>query len=170
MSQQQSESEKQAEDSQIKARDEVSRICRETIEHAYEAYKEAKKQADTVYNEAKKIAVDKQAKNEADKAHKEALQQAEKLRDAIVVEASAVSRRSWDQATADRIETTTKSLQAIKDADEAHKEARKQADIVYNEAKKIAVDKQAKNEADKAHKEALEQAKRVWDEAKRKLR
>jgi len=47
---------------------------------------------------------------------------------------------------------------------------RAKADIVYKEAKKIAVDKQAKKEADEAHKKAIEQAKQVRDEAIRKLR
>lgn len=55
-----------------------------------------------------------------------------------------VFRSSYDQATADYIETTTKSREAIEHADEAYKEAIKQADIVYKEAKKQAVDKQAK--------------------------
>ena len=49
------------------------------------------------------------------------------------------------------------------------KEVKKQADIVYKEAKKTAADKQAKNEADKAYKEALRQAKQVRDEATRQL-
>ena len=167
---QKSETEKRALDAQTKGRAEASRIADEAWDRAYKAYKEAKKQADIVHKEAKKIAVDKQAKNEADKAHKEALEQAKKLRDSITGEAMVVFRSSYDQATADYIETTTKSREAIEHADEACKEAIKQADIVYKEAKKQAVDKQAKKEADEAHKKAIEQAKQVRDEATRKLR
>ena len=165
-----SERETQALDAQAKGRAEASKIADEAWKRAYQAYKEAKKQADIVYKEAKKLAVDKQAKKEADKAHKEALEQAKKLRDAIAAEAMVVFRSSYDQATADYIETTTKSREAIEHADEVYQEAKKQADIVYKEAKKQAVDKQAKNEADEAHKKAIEQAKQVRDEATHKLR
>ena len=48
-------------------------------------------------------------------------------------------------------------------AQKAYKEAEKQAGIVREEAKKLAVDKQAKKEADKAYKEAVKQAKRDRD-------
>jgi hypothetical protein len=51
------------------------------IKHADKAYEEAKKQADVVYKEAKKTADDKQAKKEADEAHKKAIEQAKKVRD-----------------------------------------------------------------------------------------
>jgi len=161
--------ETQALDAQLKSRAEATKICDDAWKRANHVYKEAKKQADIVCQEAKKIAVDKQAKNEADKAYKETIEQAKKLRDSITGEAMAVFRISYDQATVDYLENTTKSQKATKDADEAYKEAKQQADIVYKEAKKTAVDKQAKNEADKAHKEALEQAKQVRDEATRKL-
>jgi hypothetical protein len=45
----------------------------------------------------------------------------------------------------------------------AYQEAKKQADIVYEAVKKLAVDKTAKQEADKAYKEAVKQAEKVRD-------
>jgi hypothetical protein len=54
-------------------------------------------------------------------------------------------------------------------ADQAYKEAKKQADIVHKELRKIAVDKQAKKVASEAHKNAIAQANQVRDEATRKL-
>ncbi|MFC1904082.1 hypothetical protein ACFLXJ_06635 [Chloroflexota bacterium] len=167
---QKSETEKRALDVQTKYRAEATKICNETWKRSNQAYKEAKKQADIVYKEAKKMAIDKPAKKEVGKAHKEAIEQAKKLRDAITAEAMVVFGSSYDQATKDYDETITKSLEDIKDADEAYKEAKKQADIVYKEAKKQAVDKPAKKEAGKAHKESIEQAKQVRDEATRRLR
>jgi hypothetical protein len=165
-----SDAERQALDAQTKGRAEAKRVCDDTWKRADLAYKEAKKQADIVHKEASKIAVDKQARKVADEAHKNAIEQAKKLREAIIAEAMAVFRSSYDQADVDYLETTTKSREAIKDADETYKEAKKQADIVYKEAKKRAVDKQAKKEADEAYKKATEQAKQVRDEATRKLR
>ena len=106
----------------------------------------------------------------ADEAHKEALDQAKKLRDAIMAESMVVFRASYDKADVDYLEAKNKTLKAIKDADEAYKEAEKQADIVYKEAKKQATDKQAKQAADDAHKKAIEQAKKARDEATRELR
>ncbi len=164
-----SEAETKALDTQSKGHAEAKRVCDEAWKRAYQAYKEAKEQADIVHKQASKIAVDKQAKKVADEAHKNAIEQAKKLRDAIVAEAMVVFRSSYDQATADYLEAATKTQAAIKDADEAYKESKKQAEIVYNEAKKRAVDKQAKKEADEAYKKAMEQAKQVRDEAKRKL-
>ena len=79
-----------------------------------QAYKEAKKQADEVYKEIKKIAVNKQSKEEAAKAHKEAIGQAKKLRDSIMAEAMAVFRTSYDKADADYLETQAKSQAAVK--------------------------------------------------------
>jgi colicin import membrane protein len=157
-------------DAQNLGHNEAKRLSDEAWKHSDLAYKEAKKQADIVYEEARKIAVDKQAKQAADEAHNEALKQAKKLRDAIIAEGQAVFRVSYDKADADYLKTTTKSLKAIKDADEAYKEAEKQADIVYKEAKKTAVDKQAKKAADDAHKQAIDQAKKARDEATRESR
>jgi len=160
-----SEAERQALDAQARGQDEAKKVCDEAWARAEQAYKEAKKQADIVHKELRKIAVDRQAKKVADKAHKNAIAQAKKVRAAIIAEAMAVFRSSYDQATTDYIETTTKSQEAIKDADETYKEAKKQANIVYKEAKKRAVDKQAKKEANEAHKKAIDQAKQVRDEA-----
>jgi hypothetical protein len=157
-----SEAETRALDAQTKGHVEANKVCDEAWARADKAYKEAKKQVDIVYKEASKIAVDMQAKKVADEAHKNAIEQAKKLRKAIIAEAMVVFRTSYDQATADYLETTAKSRDAIKDADNAYKEAKKQADIVYKEAKKRAVDKQAKKEADEAYKKAIEQAKQVW--------
>jgi hypothetical protein len=165
-----SEAERQALDAQSKGHAEAKRITDETWARADQAYKEAKKQADIVHKEAKKIAVDKQAKKVANEAHKNAIKQAKKVREAIIVEVMAVFRSSYDQATTDYIETTTKSRESIKDADETYKEAKKQAEIVYEEVKKRAVDKQAKKEGAKDLKKTIEQAKQVRDEATRKLR
>jgi hypothetical protein len=167
---QKSESGKRALDAQTLGRNEAKRLSDEAYKHSDKAYNEAKKQADIVYEAAKKIAVDKQAKQAADEAHKDALVQAKKLRDAIIAEGQAVFRVSYDKADADYLETTTKSLKAIKDANEAYKEAEKTADIVYKEAKKTAVDKQAKQAADAAHKKALDQANQLRDEATREFR
>jgi hypothetical protein len=161
-----SEAGQQALDAQRKSQAEAKRVSDETWERADQAYKEAKKQADIVHKEVIKIAVNKQAKKVAHKAHKNAIAQAKKVREAIIAESMAVFRSSYDQATTDYIETTTKSQGAIKDADETYKEAKKQADIVYKEVKKRAVDKQAKKEGAKDRKETIEKAKQVRDEAR----
>jgi colicin import membrane protein len=167
---QKSEAGKRALDAQTLGHNEAKRLSDAAWKHSDLAYKEAKKQADIVYEAAKKIAVDKQAKQAADEAHKEALEQAKKLRDSIIKEGQAVFRVSYDKADADYLETTTKSLKAIKDANEAYKEAEKQAYIVYKEAKKTAGDKQAKQAADEAQKKAIEQAKKARDEATQEFR
>ena len=164
-----SEAERQALDAQTKGRAEAKKVCDEAWARAYQAYKEAKKQADIVHKEARKIAVDKEAKKAADEARKNAIEQAKKLRDAITAEAMVVFRYSYDKAATDYLETQIKSQEAIKDADETFEEAKKQADIVYKEAKKQAVDKQAKKEAAKAHKEAIKQAEKDYREAKTRL-
>ena len=158
-----SEAKQQALDVQTKGRDEAKKVCDEAWARAYQAYKEAKKQANIVHKKARKIAVDKEAKKEANEAYKNAIEQAKKLRDAITGQAMAVFRCSYDEADADYLETQIKSQEAIKDADETYEEAKKQADIVYKEAKSRAVDKEAKKEAKEAYKKAIEQAKQVRD-------
>jgi hypothetical protein len=165
-----SAAEQQALDAQTKGRVEAQKVSDETWTRADRAYKEAKKQAHIVHKKARKIAVDKQAKKEANEAYKKTIEQAKKLRDAIIAETMVVFRCSYDKADADYLETQIKSREAITDADETYKEANKQADIVYKEAKKRAVDKQAKKEANEAYKKTIEQAKQVRDEATRKLR
>lgn len=82
-------------------RDESSRVLWEALARAQKAYEEAKNQADTVYKEIEKHAVDKQAKEEAHKAYKEALKQAEKVRDAIKNQARVVFADAWEQAEKD---------------------------------------------------------------------
>jgi hypothetical protein len=163
-----SEAEQQALDAQTKGHLEAKELSDEAWTRAYQAYKEAKKQAHIVHKKALKIAVDNQAKKEAKEAYKKAIEQAKKLRDAITAEAMVVFRCSYDKADADHLETQIKSREAITDADETYKEANKQAEIVYKEAKKRAVDKQARKEAKEAYRKAIEQAKQVRDEATRK--
>jgi bacterioferritin (cytochrome b1) len=162
--------EQQALDAQTKGRVEAKKVSDETWKRADQAYKEAKKQAHIVHKKARKIALDKQAKKEANEAYKKTIEQAKKLRDAIIAETMVVFRCSYDKADADYLETQIKLREAITDADETYKEANKQADIVYKEAKKRALDKQAKKEANEAYKKTIEQAKQVRDEATRKLR
>jgi len=165
-----SSAEQQALDAKTKGRVEAKKVSDETWIRADRAYKEAKKQAHIVHKKARKIALNKQAKKEANEAYKKAIEQAKKLRDAIIAETMVVFSCSYDKADADYLETQIKTREAISDADETYKEANKQADIVYKEAKKRAVDKQAKKEANEAYKKAIEQAKQVRDEATRKLR
>jgi hypothetical protein len=76
-----SEAEQQALDAQTKGRVEAKKVSDETWTRAYQAYKEAKKQAHIVHKKARKIALDKQAKKEAKEAYKKAIEQAEKVRD-----------------------------------------------------------------------------------------
>jgi predicted translin family RNA/ssDNA-binding protein len=85
-------------------RDESSKVLWEVLTRAQKACEEAKKQADIVYKEVEKHAVDKQAKKEAHKAYKEALKQAEKVRDvrdAIKNQAKVVFGDAWEQAEKD---------------------------------------------------------------------
>jgi predicted translin family RNA/ssDNA-binding protein len=82
-------------------RDESSKVLWEALMRAQKAFEEAKKQADIVYKEIEKHAVDKQAKEEAHKAYKEAVRQAEKVRDAIKNQAKAVFAGDWEQAEKD---------------------------------------------------------------------
>ncbi len=62
---------------------------------ATKAYKEAKAQADIVYDEAKKAAVDREARNRVDAAYEEAIAEAKKVRDAITNVADAVFAEFW---------------------------------------------------------------------------
>jgi hypothetical protein len=165
-----SDSETKALDTQSKGQAEAKKVCDEAWKRAYQAYKEAKEQADIVYKQASKIAINKEAKKAADEAHKVATEQAKKVRDAIVAEAMVVFRCSYDQATADYLETSAKTQKAIKDAEEAFKESKKQAELAYKDAKKGAADKDAKKAADESFKKAMEQAKQVRDEATTNLR
>jgi len=82
-------------------RDESSEVLWVVLTRAQKAYEEAKKQADIVYEEIEKHAVDKQAKEEAHKAYKEAMKQAEQVRDAIKNQAKVVFSDAWEQAEKD---------------------------------------------------------------------
>jgi vacuolar-type H+-ATPase subunit H len=77
----------------------------------------------------------------------------------------AVFRDYWKQSEIDSEEVIAKLKQQNDLAQNAYKEAKKQVDMVHKEAKKQAVDKQAKKEADKARKKAFEQAKKDYNEA-----
>jgi len=135
------------------AKKQADKVLNESLKRAGDVCKEAKKQADIVYKEAKKLAVDKAAKKEVDEAHKEALKEADKVRDAIIGQVWAVWNVAWEQRGEDYAKAVTKSEERIDRAEKAHEEAEKQADIVYKEANKLAVDKAAKKEADKTRKE-----------------
>ena len=148
-----------------KARVEARDICDDAWKRAYESYKKVKEQADIVYQEAKKIAVDKEAKKELERTHKEAIEQAKKIRDAITAEAMVVFTAAWEQSEREYNGAIAKSKEISVRAQKAYEEAKKQADIVYQEAKKMAVDKEAKKEVEKAHKETLEQAKKDYENA-----
>ena len=73
-----SEAEQQALDGQTKGQAEAKKVCDEAWTRASQAYKEAEKQAHIVHKKARKIAVDKQAKKEANEAYKKAIEQAKK--------------------------------------------------------------------------------------------
>ena len=141
------------------------KVLEEAHQRAGKAYQEAKKQADIVYEEAKKLAVDKAAKQEVDKAHKEAIKQAEKVRDAIINEGMVLFTATWKQSEKDVEEAITKSKERGDLAQKDYKEAKKQADIVHEGAKKQAGDKTARQEADKAHKEAVKKAEKDYKDA-----
>jgi len=157
--------ETQALDAKGRAQSEARGTLDEVLKRADEAYKKAKKQADMDYKEAKKRAVDKQAKKEAAEAHKQAKKQAKQVRDVTYSQGFAAFTGAHEQTEKDYTKTVTESLQTIGRADDAYKEAKKQADIDYKEAKKRAVDKQAKKEAGEAYKKAIKQAKHIRDEA-----
>ena len=76
---------------------EAKKLLDDSWDRATKAYKEAKKQADTVYEEARKAAVDEEARKRADAAHEEALKEARKVRDAITNVAQAVFIDFWKQ-------------------------------------------------------------------------
>lgn len=149
----------------VGTKEEIRKVLDEAYRRADMACKETKKQADIVYEEARKLAVDKLAKEKADKAHKEAVKQSEKVRDAIRNEALAVFVANYAQSDKDYQDDIIKSKERIELARKTYQEARKQADIIYKEAKKLAIDKQAKEEADKAYKEAKKKAEAEYNAA-----
>jgi len=76
---------------------EAKKLLDDAWDRATKVYKEAKKQADIVYEEAMKAAVDDAARKRADAAHDEALKEARKARDAITNVAQAVFIDFWKQ-------------------------------------------------------------------------
>jgi predicted translin family RNA/ssDNA-binding protein len=95
-------------------RDESSKVLWALLARAQKAYDEAKKQANIVYTETEKHAVDQQAKEEAHQAYKEAVKQAEKVRDAIKNQAKVVFAGAWEQAEKDyREEVSSKGVEII---------------------------------------------------------
>ena len=165
-----SETETQAGDARIEAKGEANRICDEVNARAGQAYKEAKSQADMIYKEAKKGAVDKQVKKEATAARKKAINLAKQAREATKSEAVVVFGDAFEQSEEDYTETVTKSQEGIEHADEAYEKAKKKAAMAYKEAKKQAVDKQAKKEAAAERDKAIDLAEQVRHKATRKSR
>ncbi len=63
--------------------EEARKLRDEAWERSALVYKQAKEHADIVYEAAKKLAVDAEARKRADDAHEEALKEARRLREAI---------------------------------------------------------------------------------------
>jgi len=147
-----------------KTHDEARRLLDDAWARANKAYKEAKEQADIVYEEVKKVAADKEAKQRADDAHKEALKEAKKVRDAITAVAQSVFTDFWRQQDIDAQDAAAKSKERGDLAQKVYKETKEQANVLHEEAKKTAVDGAARKQADEAHQEAVKQAKKVYDE------
>jgi vacuolar-type H+-ATPase subunit H len=75
--------------------EEARKLLDEAWDRAMKVHKEAKKQADIVYEEARKLAVDEEGRKRAEEAHTEALKQAKKASDAITNVAQAVFSDFW---------------------------------------------------------------------------
>ena len=143
---------------------EARKLCDEASERAKMAYLGAKKQAELVYERAMKLAIDDQTKKEATKAYEEAVKKAEEVRHTIEWEAQVVFTHTWVQSDKDYQEALTKSKERIASARKSYDEAKNQASLVFEEAKKSADGKQVK-EAAKAYKRALERAEKDYHEA-----
>ncbi|MFC2009232.1 hypothetical protein ACFLUT_04175 [Chloroflexota bacterium] len=76
---------------------EAKKLLDEAWDRSGKVYKEAKQQADIVYEEAKRLAVDAEARKRADEAHEEALKEAKKVRDAITNVAQSIFIDFWKQ-------------------------------------------------------------------------
>jgi len=151
-----------------KTYEEARKLLDEAWTRSAKVYKEAKEQADILYESARKLAVDKDARNRADEAHKEALTEAKRVRDAITNVAQSVFTGSWAQRDLEAKRAATELQERSDLAQKAYKEAREQANVVHKEAKKQAVDKQSEKAADEAHKEADRRAKKDYDDAMNK--
>ncbi|MBN1856582.1 MAG: hypothetical protein JW846_06505 [Dehalococcoidia bacterium] len=145
--------------------DEARKVLDEAWERSTKAYKVAKAEADAVYEQAKKVAPDKDARKRADEAHKAAIEAAKKVRDAITNEAQTVFTNVWTQKDKEAQEALAKTKERTELAQKAYKEAKDQAGIDHKAAKKKAVDAQARKDADAARKESEKKAKAVYDEA-----
>ena len=147
-----------------KAQAEASKVSDEAAERAQKAYLEAKKQAGIVYDKAVKLVVNDQARKEAAAAYEEAVKHAEKVRDTIIWEAQVVLTAAWLEKDNDYTEAIAKSKERLDNAKSAYDEAKNQASIIFEEAKKSADDKQTK-EATKVYKKAIVQADKDYHEA-----
>jgi hypothetical protein len=147
---------------------EARKLLDDAWDGATKAYKAAKEQADIIYKEAKKMAVDKETKKRADEAHKEAIKAAEKIRDAITDEAQAVFSNFWTQKELSDQMAITKSKERSDLAQKTYKEAKNQADIDHKAAQGSANDKEGKKAADQARTETLKKAKEDYEETIRK--
>jgi hypothetical protein len=145
------------------------KVLEDAHARAGKVYQEARKQADIVYEEAKKAAADKATRQLADQAHKEALKQAEKLRDAIINEGMALFTATWKKVEKDAEEAVASAKARGEEAGRVFKEAKKRADATHDEAKKSG-DKMARQEADKTHKEAIKQAGKDYQDSTGKSR
>ena len=131
---------------------------------AAKVYKESKEQADIVYDAAKKVAVDKEARRRADEAHKQAVKEAKKASDAITSVALAVFSDFWKQHDMDVKEALAKSEERARLAQKAYKGAKMQADLLHEEAKRTATGGADTKQADETYKETMRQARKVHDE------
>jgi len=147
-----------------KAQAEARKVSDDAAARAQKAYIEAKKQTEVVHKNAMKLAVDDQARKEATAAYEEAVKHAEKVRDNIIWEAQVVLNKSWIQSDKDYQETMTKLKERLDSAKRAYDEAKNQANIVYEEAKKSTDGKQVKAAA-KVYKEAIAQADKNYHKA-----
>jgi hypothetical protein len=148
-----------------RSREDAAReLCDEASERAKMACEAAIKQANIVYEKATKMADDDQSRKEAAKAYEEAVKKAEEVRHTIEWEAQVVLTHTWVQNTKDYQEALAKSKERLAGAKKTCDEAKNQASIAFEEAKKSADGKQAK-EAAKAYKKAIEQAEKDYHEA-----
>ena len=145
--------------------DEARKLLDDAWSAAGKAFKEAKEQADLIYGEAKKAAVDKDARKRADEAHKQAIEEAKKVRDAITNVALATFSDFWKKQKQDIDDAAANKKERGVQAEKAYKEAKKQADADRKVAREKAVDSGARDEADAAHKAAGKQAKKDYDDA-----
>ena len=140
------------------------KLCDDASERAKTASYEALKQAKIVYENAIKTAVGEMPRKEVSKAYEEAVKHAEEVRHKIEWEAQVVFTHTWVQSDKDYQEALAKSEERIASAKKTYDEAKNQASIVLEEAKKSADGKKAK-EAAKAYKKAIERAEKEYHNA-----